>query len=138
MKTVIIDGITQRVFVLAENSNRMVYISTKTIHRVDYERLLEIESKFPGDMLKGMEKTALDNGRNALVQYDSIIQVAELTQTGAIRRIRKPHERVSSAVEYSSGSVASPTQSQHVNHVNQEQQVPVRKKPGPKPKPKHE
>ena len=91
MKDIRINGKMHRVFVLTESDERYVYIPLKHITRVDYNRLLEIENK-GGDMLTEMKKTKLDNGRNALSQYDSIIQVAvkEGQQVGA--RLPKPDE----------------------------------------------
>lgn len=77
MKDIRINGKLNRVFVLKETDSRIVHIPVKSLHRVDYDRLRDIESKTPSkaDMLDTMRKTELDNGRNALVQYDKHIQV---------------------------------------------------------------
>jgi hypothetical protein len=77
MKDIRINGKMNRVFVLKETEDRIIHIPVKSLHRVDYGRLRDIESKTPAkaDMLDAMRKTELDNGRNALVQYDLHIQV---------------------------------------------------------------
>ena len=76
MRRLIINGRTKRVFVLNETDKRIVYIPIDALHRVDYERLKKIEEKNPDGMLEEMKDTKLDNGRNALVVYDKLIQVA--------------------------------------------------------------
>jgi len=76
MRRLIINGQTKRVFVLSETEKRIVYIPVASLHRVDYERLKAIEEKNPESMLEEMKETTLDNGRNALVVYDKLIQVA--------------------------------------------------------------
>lgn len=76
MKDIRVDGAFQRVFVLTESEDRIVYIPLKHLHRTDYDRLVAIEKAAGrGEMLTEMRKTVLDNGKNALVLYDSIIQV---------------------------------------------------------------
>ena len=93
MQDIRVDGRTQRVFVLKESDERIVYIPIKSLHRVDYDRLLDIEkASAPGKMLDLMLKTTLNNGRNALVQYDSIIQVMFKTDEKNGVRLRKPTE----------------------------------------------
>lgn len=94
MKDIVIDGRLQRVFVLLENANRVVYIALKSIHKVDYERLLEIE-KLAGKqpMLEIMKNYTLPkNNRNALQHFEHIIQVAEKSDSRQATRIRKPGE----------------------------------------------
>lgn len=76
MRRLIINGRTKRVFVLNETDKRIVYIPVDALHRVDYERLKTIDEKNPDNMLEEMKDTKLDNGRNALVVYDKLIQVA--------------------------------------------------------------
>lgn len=93
MKDIRINGRTQRVFVLKETAERIVYIPVKALHHVDYIRLKDIAAK-GGVMLDRMADTTLDNGRNALVQYDDIIQVMVKTGTNAGDRMRKPEEPV--------------------------------------------
>lgn len=95
MKDVRIDGKLQRVFVLKEKEDRIVYIPVKALHRKDYERLKDIEQR-GGEMMKEMHKTTLDNGRNALELYDNIIQVVKLG-AGTGKRLRKPDEDVEQA-----------------------------------------
>lgn len=111
MKDIRINGKLQRVFVLTESDSRYVYIPLKHLTRVDYTRLLDIENK-GGDMLTEMKKTKLDNGRNALAQYDSIIQVAikETEKTGS--RLPKPDEPESYTVSSELREKPAPTQSE--------------------------
>ena len=92
LKDIKIDNRTERVFVLTENAERVCYISLKTLHRIDYERLMEISKKFDDKMLEGMKDTTLSNGRNALRQYDNLIQVAQKGDKNAASRIAKPNE----------------------------------------------
>lgn len=92
MKDVRINNRMQRVFVLKETKDRMVYIPIKSLHIVDYHRLLEIEKLHGDKMLEGMKKSRLDNGINALVQYDNLIQVMEKNGEREGIRITKPEE----------------------------------------------
>jgi hypothetical protein len=92
MKDLTIDGKLQRVFVLAESDERIVYIPVKALNETDYERLVDLEKKNPRDLLGEMGKTTLSNGRNALSVYDSIIQVMEKKTEKAGQRIPKPEE----------------------------------------------
>jgi len=89
MQDIRIDGRTHRVFVLTKSDKRIVYIPVKSLHRTDYDRLCQLE-KQDGDLLKVMQKTKLDNGRNALELYDDIIQVLDLTKGN--HRLPKPDE----------------------------------------------
>ncbi len=91
MRTLRIDGKMQMVFVLKETDESIVYITVKSLSRVDYERLLDIE-KQGGEMLAEMRKTKLANGRNALALYDNLIQVMKFSGNGQGVRIRKPDE----------------------------------------------
>jgi hypothetical protein len=92
MKDLTIDGKLQRVFVLAESDERIVYIPVKALNATDYERLVDLEKKNPRDLLGEMGKTTLSNGRNALSVYDSIIQVMEKKTEKVGQRIAKPEE----------------------------------------------
>jgi hypothetical protein len=76
MKRLSINGRSKKVFVLSETEHRIIYIPVSACHRVDYERLKKIEAKNPDNMLDELKETKLDNGRNALVVYDKLIQVA--------------------------------------------------------------
>jgi hypothetical protein len=134
LKDIRIDGRMQRVFVLKETSERILYIALKSLHRVDYDQLLDIDKTYPKDMLEGMRKTKLANGRNALAQYDAIIQVSVKNQpTGDISRIRKPDEAIIS-VEVKNALESSQTVVQQTQAATVTVEQPVRKKPGPKPK----
>ncbi len=115
MKDIIVDGRLQRVFVLTETDKRIVYISLKSIHEVDYFRLKEIEQKAGKvPMIEFMKDYKLDNGRNALKQYDELIQIADKNAADPKKgsRLRKPTEAF----------------------YKEEKKAPERKKPGPKPK----
>lgn len=75
MKVIKVKGKPTQGFVLKETDESIVFIPVKYLHRVDYERLKEIETKNPKDMLGELKKTKLSNGINALVQYDKSIIV---------------------------------------------------------------
>ena len=91
MEDIRINNKLQRVFVLKKTDESVVYIALKSLTRVDYDRLLEIEAK-GGEMLTQMRKEKLDNGRNALALYDDVIQVARLTGDKQAVRMNKPGE----------------------------------------------
>ena len=120
-----IDGRMQRVFVLTENDERICYIPLKSLHRVDYEQLTDISNKYKSRMMEGMAETTLQNGRNALRQYDKIIQVANKGE--APTRLKKPEEAVIT------GAVTKDTPT--VEIASKETQEPqVRRKPTPRTK----
>jgi len=99
VKDIRIDGRMQRVFILKETETRVVYIPVKSLHRVDYERLKDLESRADaGKLLELMQKTTLGNGMNALVQFDNLIQVADLSGANVGSRIRKPSETLDPAM----------------------------------------
>lgn len=89
MKVVRVNGRASKVFVLKETDESLVYIPLSSIQRVDYTRLLEIEKR-GGDMLNEMRKTKLDNGINALTQYDDVIQVMHYKPSKKDTGIRVP------------------------------------------------
>lgn len=93
MKDFNIDGKVQRVFVLTETTDRVVYIPLKDLHRVDYERL-EGFDKEEGELMKVLSRSTLDNGMNALTQFESLIQIMDLTPNGDGVRVRKPSETI--------------------------------------------
>lgn len=128
MKDIRIDGKFQRVFVLKEEKDRIVYIPIKALHRVDYDRLVEIENKAKNknDLLDNLKETTLSNGRNALVQFDSIIQVANVDPQKPVgSRLKKPNE---------AAEQEEIQQLMEANREANEEPKPARKKPGPKPK----
>lgn len=92
-----IDGRMQEVFVLRETDSRVVYVPVKSMHRTDYERFKKMTSEKPPrvDMLDYMSKTKLSNGMNALVQYDRLIQVANI-HNNIGTRVKKTEEIVDS------------------------------------------
>lgn len=142
MKDVRINGRMARVFVLKETKDRLVYIPLKNIHRVDYDRLLDIEAdatRTNSDMLDVMSNYKLDNGRNALLQYDAIIQVLQKTTSiGKIavgERLQKPEEAVT---QMEIKAVVKEESEKSEGFVPQNAVEPQNqpKKRGPKPKPK--
>ncbi|WGH49524.1 hypothetical protein [Alishewanella phage vB_AspM_Slicko01] len=88
-----IDGRMQEVFVLRETTARIVFVPIKSMHRVDYERFKEmLKAKPPrADLLDYMTKYRLKNGLNALIQYDNLIQVANI-HNNVGTRIKKTDE----------------------------------------------
>jgi len=129
VKDIRIDGKFQRVFVLKEEDNRIVYIPVKALHRVDYDRLVDIENKAKdkNDLLDNLKETTLSNGRNALVQFDSIIQVANVDPEKPVgSRLKKPNEAVNNE------EIKQATTGKDVV------EKPARRKPGPKPKNRQE
>lgn len=133
MSDIRIDGRLQRVFVLTQTDERILYIPLKSLHRVDYEQLTKISKEFGNGMLEGMRKTTLNNGRNALTQYDQMIQVSIIQKrtpketTG--KRIKKPEEVM---VEVARSNPPEPEKT-----VETPRPTPTpapRKKSGPKPK----
>lgn len=91
MKDFTIDGKTQRVFVLTQSDTRVVYIPLKDLHRVDYDRLVEFD-KEEGELMKVLARSVLDNGMNALTQFESLLQIMDINADGQGTRIRKPVE----------------------------------------------
>lgn len=146
MKDVRIDGRLTRVFVLKESEDRLVYIPLKVLHRIDYDRLVAIENAVKGggmSMLERMSEVKLDNGRNALTQYDSLIQVMNKTVIdgrAAGVRLRKPGEPedltppAKETVAAVNGVPVEKTSTQATSGEIPDK--PARKRPGPKPKPK--
>lgn len=142
MKDVRINGRMARVFVLKETKDRLVYIPLNSIHRVDYDRLRDVEaiaSRTNTDMLDVMSTYKLDNGRNALLQYDSIIQVmqktADIGKISVGERLEKPGE---AAIKMEVQATAKETSEVKEGYAPQTTAVPQNqpKKRGPKPKPK--
>lgn len=130
MKVLRIDGRTAKVFVLKETDDSLVYIPVKSLFRYDYDIMVEMEQR-GGELLKTMAKEVLPNGRNALVQYDSLIQVARYTDTEQteVRRVRRPDEIFGGFVK----DEVVVTKEQQAEPVKAEPAKPARRKPGPKP-----
>ncbi len=126
MKDIRINGRNQRVFVLKETDERVVYIPVKALHHVDYIRLKDIEAK-GGVMLDRMSETTLDNGRNALVQYDDLIQVLVKTGKNTGERLLKPDEAIPEAPVLTQVLVETKT-------VEAQEAEPERRRPGRPPK----
>lgn len=128
MKDIRIDGRLQRVFVLKETTERIVYIPLKTLHRIDYEALKDVSEKFGKDMMEGLKKTKLANGRNALAQYDSIIQVS-VKKGDDSERMRKPEEALVAVETKKVVEEATPVAPAPIV-----EDTPAPKRRGPKPK----
>ncbi|MBG24001.1 MAG: hypothetical protein CMF22_11165 [Idiomarinaceae bacterium] len=92
MKNIKINNRMTPVFVLKETDSRIVYIPVNHLHRVDYDRLKEIEKAGGNDMLAQMRRTKLSNGINALTAYDKVIQVADKVDDNHVVRLKKPEE----------------------------------------------
>lgn len=160
MKFFKIDGVNQKVFTLTESEvkdgkQRIVYIPVTGVHYVDYKRLVEAESKTKKDytLLDVLHETTLNNGKNALVYFDNVIQVAEIDGNEG-QRILKTEERIAREkareIAKAQAEIKTDELSSIVSAVvkgltgekevdvptTQETQTPVRKKPGPKPKAK--
>lgn len=96
MKDIRIDGRWQRVFVLRETDDRVVYIPIKSLHRVDYDRLVKAEKDRPksGDLMEYLRKIKFDNGRNALAQLDNLVQVCNKSDEKVASRLQKSDEKM--------------------------------------------
>lgn len=83
-------GLKQMAFIVHKGEEKWLVIPAANITPIDYKRFREV-AKFGGDPLSVMRDMTLDNGRNALVQYDSWIRsidnptkpVAEATEAVA-------------------------------------------------------
>lgn len=129
MKVINVDGRPAKVFVLKETKDSIVYIPVKALFRVDYERLLELE-KQGGELLKTMQKTTLENGRNALVQYDNVIQVLRYTSDSTGKRLKRPNEDgFGDAVP----QLKQEDQQPEPVTTPSADEKPARRKPGPRP-----
>lgn len=69
-----------KVVVLRETPEAVVYIPLNSIARLDYNRMKEIYSRCEIDMLTSLRDERLDNGRNALVVYQSLIETLQKKQ----------------------------------------------------------
>lgn len=133
MKTLRIDGKMQMVFVLKETDDSLIYIPVKSLSRVDYDRLTDIE-KQGGEMLTEMRKTKLANGRNALALYDNIIQVVRLTDETRGHRLRKPDEPQAIGQTERETAPAQPAPQPAEKTTQEEKPAPKRRGRGRPPK----
>lgn len=128
MKDFKIDGRLQRVFVLRETDERVIYMPVRSLHRVDYERMVDLENKNKSskdDLLTIMADTRLDNGMNALVVYKNVIQVMEKGENGN-SRILRANER--------NNAIQENTEPKVVERVIERvivKEVPVKEEPAP-------
>lgn len=129
MKVINVDGRPAKVFVLKETKDSIVYIPVKALFRVDYERLLELE-KQGGELLKTMQKTTLENGRNALVQYDNVIQVLRYTSDSTGKRLKRPNE---DGFGDEAPQLKQEVQQPEPVTTPSADEKPARRKPGPRP-----
>jgi hypothetical protein len=132
-KDIRIDGRLHRVFVLTENKDRLLYIPLKNLTKVHYDQLTKISESNPTQMLEEMRKTTLQNGRNALATFDSIIQVLVKESDTEGTRLPKPEEAIGKVQQQTAVREQQVQPVQQVN-VDQPQDEPQRRKPGPKPK----
>lgn len=123
MKDVKINSRLQRVFVLKESEDRLVYIPVKSLHRVDYERLKKMSGEKPPrmDLLDFMAKKKLDNGINALVQFDGLIQVSKQFGHSNLR-LKKPDEVIRDA-EINASVVAAAEQTGDITPAKEKEEV---------------
>lgn len=124
MKTLRIDGRLQKVFVLRETDDRLVYIPVKSCFLVDYKKLLDLENR-GGDLLKHLSNETLPNGRNALTQFDNLICVMNKKSDQEGERLRKPEEAMLDAA-------LGQDNSKVVEDQPKQEEKPARRKPGPK------
>lgn len=112
-----IDNRMHEVFVLKKTDTRIVYVPVKSLHRIDYERFKEMSMKKPpnGDLLDYMSKTKLNNGVNALVQYDNLIHVANV-HNNVGTRVKKTEEIIN-------GFSNEPSVPQQASTVEQTQSI---------------
>lgn len=129
-KDIRVDGKLQRVFVLTESKDRIVYIPLKNLTKIHYDQLTKISEANPNNMLEEMRKSTLSNGRNALVMFESVIQVFEKVESDKEgTRLPKPEEAINKVETQSQVKQAEPPKP-----VIAEEQPTARRKPGPKPK----
>ena len=122
-----VGSMTTKAFVLMENDSRMLYIDVKALHRVDYERLKKIAAKYPNNMLEGMRKEKVDNGRMAIVVYDNLIQVLSKPAGEAISKIHDS-DNVARIEEAEKGTTEE--SSGDSSEENAEEEAPTPKKRG--------
>lgn len=108
-KVYVIDGRSTDLYVLIEERNRIVYIPTRALMPVDFQNLDELVLRTGNGNIPLLEVMAdaklPSNGMNALIQYDKLIQVAEVHENGTYSRLRKPTDpRQRDAVKDSSAS----------------------------------
>lgn len=135
-KDIRIDGKLARVFVLAENDERLIYIPIKALTEVHYRQLTDISNAHPNGMLEAMRKAKLPNGRDALTVFDSIAQVLIKESANGGNRLPKPEEAINKIETRT--QVSKPVEQepvpQHTTQVVAKKPTTQRRKPGPKPK----
>ncbi len=74
MKDMKIDGRTERCFILKDDAAATIVIPISKLMPVDFRRLRDIENK-GGEMMQQMRDANLDNGRNAIKQYEPLFVI---------------------------------------------------------------
>lgn len=87
MREVVINGKKRLCFVVTEGEAATIVIPIESIAPVDYRRLTEM-SKKGGELMSVMRETVLDNGMNALVQYQNLLVT-----------VRKPKKKTAPAAQ---------------------------------------
>lgn len=123
-KNIKVDGRDIHAFILVETDERICYIPVSALHRVDYDRLEAVSKIARGPIMETLRDYKLDNGRNALKQYDNLIQVTIKSGEDSVR-IPKPDESTKKKDVTVEAKVDTP-----------EEAPKARRKPGPKPKAK--
>lgn len=72
MQNVMINGKPELCFLIKDGEAAKIVIPVQSLAAVDYRRLTAIEAK-GGEMMAQMRDTRLDNGMNALTQYQSLL-----------------------------------------------------------------
>ena len=81
MKDIRIEGRTERCFILKDDQAATVVIPISKLMPVDFRRLRDIENK-GGEMLSKMRDETLDNGRNAIKQYEPLFTIVRKESIG--------------------------------------------------------
>lgn len=118
------DGSIRRCFVLKEGPAATIAIPLRKLMAVDFRRLKTIEAQ-GGEMLKTMRDWKLDNGRNALKQYEPLIEVIHNPQ---FKRDKIRREQEEAKEQTVSSEVATES--------TETQEVAPKKKRGPGRPPK--
>lgn len=90
-----IKGKRELCFLVKRGEVNDIVIPLKDIIAVDYKRLADMENE-GGELMKTMRETTLDNGKNALVQYQHLLVTVQKEQPKPVQ-VEKPAEPVSEA-----------------------------------------
>lgn len=87
-------------FLVKQGEAANVVIPIESLTRIDYERINAMESK-GGELMRTMRETTLDNGMNALVQYQNLLMVIEKPKSTKAKDEAKEEKAETSVVEVS-------------------------------------